>query len=100
MIGALNLFPVKGGVSEYYSPVAVLTGTKIDYEKDLKVPFGWHAQANNEPNPLNTNAPRTLGAIYLRPMKNKQGHELMDLNSGRKIAKCQSYQSPNDWQSY
>ena len=40
--------------------------------------FGSYVQANHEPNPKNTTAPRTLDAIYLRPTSNIQGgHELM-----------------------
>jgi hypothetical protein len=45
-------------------------------------------QANNEPNPTNTNAPRTIDCIYLRPFSNIQGgHELLDLRSGRVITR-------------
>ena len=48
-----------------------------------QVPCGAYVQACHETNPTNTNAPRTIDAIYLRPLRNIQGgHEIMDLNSG------------------
>ena len=37
---------------------------------------------------MNTEAPRTIDAIYLRPTQNRQGgHEVMDLTSGRVITR-------------
>jgi hypothetical protein len=67
----LNLFPAKGGVSAYLSPHVILSGRDFDYAKQY--PFGAYVQANNDPKPTNTNAPRTLDCIYLRPARNKQG---------------------------
>jgi hypothetical protein len=52
-------------------------------------------QASNEPNPRNTIAPRTIDAIYLRPMTNKQGvHEVMDLATGRVITRMRVVEVP------
>jgi hypothetical protein len=82
----LNYFPTKGGVSPYFSPHVILTGRSLDFTKHCKFPFGAYVQANNEPQPTNTNAPRTIDCIYLRPFPNLQGgHEVMDLRSGRVI---------------
>jgi hypothetical protein len=53
----LNQFPAKGGVSPYFSPQAIVTGDILDYDKHLSIPFGQYVQANNEPNPTNTEAP-------------------------------------------
>ena len=84
----LNLFPVKGGVSKYFSPRAILTNETIDYNKHLSIPFGSYVQASNENKPTNTNLPRTIDAIYLRPHKSLQGgHELFDLATGRVITR-------------
>jgi hypothetical protein len=84
----LNLFPAKGGISPYLSPHVLVGGRNVDYDKHCQVPFGAYVQANNENKPTNTNAPRTLDAIYLRPAQNIQGgHELMDLNSGALITR-------------
>jgi hypothetical protein len=79
----LNFLPSKGGVSSYLSPYSIITGKSVDFDKELAIPFGAYVQGCNEPNPTNTNAPRTLDCIYLGPVKNKQGgHELLDLSSG------------------
>ena len=53
----LNLFPVKGGVSKYFSPYMILSGHSYDYEKHCQVHFC---------HKTNINAPRTIDAIYLR----------------------------------
>jgi hypothetical protein len=91
----LNLFPAKGGISAYYSPHVILGGRNIDFEKHCQVPFGAYVQANQDNNPKNSNAPRTIDAIYLRPLDNIQGgHELMDLNSGRVITRPRVWEIP------
>jgi hypothetical protein len=84
----LNLFPVKGGVSKYFSPRAIITNETLDYEKHCKIPFGSYVQATHETKATNSNLPRTLDAIYLRPHDTIQGgHELFDLTSGRVITR-------------
>jgi hypothetical protein len=84
----LNYLPAKGGISPYYSPHVILTQRPLDLQKHCKFPFGPYVQANNEPNPTNTNAPRTIDCIYLRPFPNLQGgHDVMDLRSGRVITR-------------
>jgi hypothetical protein len=87
-VNQLNLFPVKGGVSAYYSPRMILNQENLDYAKHYSVPFGAYVQANHKTNRTDSNATRTLDAIYLRPAQNQQGgHELMDLNSGQVITR-------------
>ena len=87
-VNQLNLFPVKGGVSPYYSPRMILNQSNLDYNKHCTVPFGAYVQANHETTKTNSNVNRTLDAIYLRPAQNQQGgHELMDLNSGKLITR-------------
>jgi hypothetical protein len=84
----LNLFPVKEGVSNCYSPPYELNQTNLDYTKHCVVPFGAYMQANHERTKTSSNVTRTLDAIYLRPAQNQQGgHELMDLNSGQLISR-------------
>ena len=84
----LNYFPAKGGISAYYSPYAIIKRRAIDYDRHLRYGFGSYVQAFNENNPTNTNAPRTLDCIYLRPNTNRQGgHMLMDLATGRVITR-------------
>jgi hypothetical protein len=84
----LNLLPVKGGVSKYYSPHMLLNQTNLDYTKHCVVPCGAYVQANHESTMTSSNVTRTLDAIYLRPAQNQQGgHEFMDLNSGQLISR-------------
>jgi hypothetical protein len=91
----LNLFPAKGGISPYYSPRTILGLPVLDYDKHYTVPFGAYVQANHETNQRNSNAARTLDAIYLRPAINMQGgHELYDLNSNRVIIRARVTQIP------
>ncbi len=61
----LNLFPVKGGVSSYYSPRMILDQTNLDYMKHCTVPFGAYVQANHETKRTNSNVSRMLDAIYM-----------------------------------
>jgi hypothetical protein len=83
----LNMFPAKGGISPYYSPHVLMGGQNLDFNKHCKYEFGAYVQVDNEEKPKNTYAPRTLDAIYLRPVPDniQGGHEVMDLNSGRVI---------------
>jgi len=84
----LNYFPAKGGVSPYYSPYVLMGGRDLDYYKDCAIPFGAYVQAYHGNQPTNTNVQRTLDAIYLGPLRNKQGgHVLMDLKTGRRITR-------------
>jgi hypothetical protein len=87
-LNQLNIFPVKGGVSKYYSPQMILNQANLDYTKHCVVPFGACVQANHESTKTSSNVTRTLDAIYLRPAQNQQGgHEVMDLNSGQLISR-------------
>jgi hypothetical protein len=84
----LNYFPAKGGISAHFSPYAIIKRRSIDYAKHLRYGFGSYVQAFNENNPTNTNAPRTLDCIYLRPNSNRQGgHIVMDIATGRVITR-------------
>jgi hypothetical protein len=59
------------------------------------VPFGAYVQANHETNQTNSNAARTIDAIYLRPALNMQGgHKPYDLNSNRVITRARVSQIP------
>jgi hypothetical protein len=91
----LNLFPAKGGISPYYSLRTILGLPPLDYDKHCVVPFGTYVQANHETNQTNSNAVRTIDAIYLWPALNMQGgHELYDLNSNRVITRARVSQIP------
>jgi len=80
----LNMFPPKDGLSDVYSPRAILHQVPLDYKKHCSVPFGTYVQANNEAKPTNSQKPRTLDCIYLKPTDNPQGgHQVLDLSTGR-----------------
>ena len=68
----------------------------FDFENHCQIPFGTYVQTNQENNPKNINAPRTIGCIYLHPItQNIQGgHELMDLNSGCMITLQRVWEIP------
>jgi hypothetical protein len=67
----------------------------LDFVKHCTVPFGAYVQANHKTNQTNSNASRTINAIYLRPVNSMQGgHELYDLNSGRVITRARVTQIP------
>jgi hypothetical protein len=76
----LNFFPNKDGVSKVFSPRMIMHHENLDYERHCKYQIGEFIQAHQEPTRTNTNAPRSLDCIYLRPMENAQGgHKLLHL---------------------
>jgi hypothetical protein len=82
----LNFFPPSGGISPYYSPRMTMHQQSLDYEKHCSIPFGTYVQAHTEPDPKNTQHPRTLDCIYLRYVDDNQGgHHLLDLRTGHTI---------------
>ena len=83
----LNLFPAKHGISKFYSPYQIMMQRPLDYDKEFQFSFGAYVQAHTQQNPTNSNEPRTLDAIYLRPATDGNGHELMDLSTGRLITR-------------
>jgi len=91
----LNLFPVKGGISPYYSPHTMMGAPRLDYNKHLKITFGTFVLASNEPFPSNTPEARAIEAIYLvPPSASNNAHTCMNLHSGRKITHRHMYPLP------
>jgi hypothetical protein len=82
----LNFFPNRHGVSKHYSPRMILHQENLDYNRHCQFVLGEYVQAHDEPSPSNTNAPRTLDCIYLRPTDNAQGgHELLHLQTNKVV---------------
>ena len=83
----LNFFPPKGGVSPYYSPREIVTGQRLDYNKKCKIPTLSYVLAHDEPTPSNTQAPRGLDCLYLRPAPHSTqgGHECWHLATQKVI---------------
>ena len=72
-----------------------MTKSDLDFEKHCQVPFGDFVQANQENDPNSTNSPRTIYAIYVRPMSKKQGgHEFMNLATGQVITCNRVWEQP------
>ncbi len=85
----LNSFPPKGGVSQTYSPRAVVTGRAIDYKKHCLIPFGSYVEATMENTPTNSMLERTISGIYLGSRDVHQGgHNVMNLSTGRLIQRA------------
>ena len=84
----INAFPPKGGVSTELSPRYIMTGIQFDYQKHCQLQFGSYVQAHEEPDPTNTQAARTVGAICLGPTGNMQGsYKFLNLRTGRRITR-------------
>ena len=81
----LNYFPNKHGISQHYSPRQILLQLTLDYDAHCKYAFGQYVQAHTQPNPTNTQEPRTLDCIYMRPTES--GHEVYDLHTQRIITR-------------
>mmetsp|Transcript_36995 Transcript_36995/g.52267 ORF Transcript_36995/g.52267 Transcript_36995/m.52267 type:complete len:1117 (-) Transcript_36995:618-3968(-) len=79
----LNCFPPSTGALNGMSPRAVMTGLVITMEH-CKLEWGDYVQSHEDTD--NTLAPRTLGAIALRPTGNEQGGQyFLNLSTGRRI---------------
>ena len=77
----LNVFPPANGVHAVLGPRALLAGTSIEY-KHCKLPFGEYVHVTEKTD--NTLAPRTVGALALRPHPtNNNSHMFLSLNTGR-----------------
>jgi hypothetical protein len=88
----LNFFPPKGGVSPYYSPRMIMHQQSLDYNKHCSIAFGSYVQAHTEPNPQNTQHPRTIDCIYRRYVDNEQGgHQLLDRDKAPYCYSCAYY---------
>ena len=81
----LNFFPNKNGLSPYFSPRQILHREGLDFKQQCQYVFGSYVQAHDEPRPSNTQEPRSIDAIYMRPIKN--GHEVYDLKTQRIITR-------------
>jgi hypothetical protein len=91
----INFFPPKDGISNYYSPRAIMHQEPLDYNKHCAVPFGTYVQAHNEPTFKNSQHTGALDCIYLRYVDNIQGgHHLLDLNTGQTIKRRTVTQVP------
>ena len=85
----LNYFPPKHGCSSYYSPRMIINHQPLDYKQHCSIPTFSFVQAHDEPLRKNSQAPRTLDAIFLRHIHNNDqgGYELLHLATGEVITR-------------
>jgi hypothetical protein len=87
---ALNQFPAHDGVSEFRSPLTIMTGRPSPDYNDMQIEFGAYAQVFEDKNPTNTAKARTMGAIALTPTGNAQGgFYFLSLITGRRLLRQQ-----------
>ena len=83
----LNYFPVKGGISDQYSPNAILAGEVVHF-KYYSMPFGTYCQIHKKEGPQNSLAARMQGAISLGLSGNRQGgHKFLSLISSHVVTR-------------
>ena len=96
VVKKLNFFPVKGGVSKYHSPCAMLQQSQIDYKKHCMIGFGSYVQAVHHPDPTNNETACTIDGIYLGFVDSLQGgHMILDLKSKMPITRSRVIKIPS-----
>eukprot|EP00934_Nitzschia_sp_Nitz4_P008987 Nitzschia sp. Nitz4//scaffold353_size16344//11151//16190//NITZ4_008865-RA/size16344-processed-gene-0.13-mRNA-1//1//CDS//3329548925//8977//frame0 len=89
----INALPQRNGVSKQLSPRTIITGMSIDYRRHCQYEFGEYVQTHEEHD--NTMAPRTIGALALRPTGNAQGgYYFYNLSSGRIVNRNRATKVP------
>ena len=68
----MSMFPRSAGVQNM-SPRFIITGLSTDVKRHCRVPIGAYCHVHDEPDPSNTNIPRTTGALALHAQGNVQG---------------------------
>ena len=69
----LNSFPVNSGISRQFSPREIILRWQLDVKKHCRVMFGEYCEVHDEPDPSNTQEPRTHEALALGLTGNSQG---------------------------
>jgi hypothetical protein len=78
----VNAFVLQSGVSQHLSPMTIVEGVTLDYNKHFQVIFGEYAQVFEGTD--NTMKERTVGAIALGPTGNLQGGvSFFSIHTGR-----------------
>jgi len=91
----LNWFPVKGSLSDTFTPHQLLELPPIDWNKDVKILQGSYCQAFTERTIKNDLKQRTLDTLFLTPMKNKQGgYVMLNLATNKEITSTRITQVP------
>ena len=67
----LNSFPRKGGTSKIHSPITIVLGEKIDYNKHCQLETGQYVEVHEKID--NTTKRRTEPSLYLHQSRNNEG---------------------------
>jgi len=82
----MNLFPVKLGISEKWSPWELVSQTKLDAKLHCRAPFKSYCEMHIDPDITNTLELMTNWAICMGPMGNLQGsYKFLSLATGKKV---------------
>jgi hypothetical protein len=77
-----NSFPGNSAISDCLSPSEIVLRRGLDYQKHCQLEFGEYVQTHEATD--NSMAPRTVGALALRPSGNAQGgHLFYSLSTGK-----------------
>jgi hypothetical protein len=81
----LNVFPVKGRISDVYSPRTILHKVNLSFEH-CRVPQLSYVLAHDEPNPTNSTQAQAINGIYMWTLPSPQvGHEVFNVSTGKVI---------------
>lgn len=67
----LNAFPSQSGISDTISPRTIITRQEVDFNHHCRYEFGQYLHTHEKHR--NDMQPRTVGALALRPIGNRQG---------------------------
>ena len=87
-VSMLNVVPSEASVSESLSPMELLTGRSLDYNKHCKLALGSYCLVHEEPLPRNSMRERATGAIAVGPTSTLQSaYRFLSLKSGHIITR-------------
>ena len=79
----LNNFPVKGGVSDRFSPRELILRHSLDVKRHCRAPFGAYCETHEDNTPTNSMKTRGMPSICLGPTGNRQGtYNFLSLTTG------------------
>ena len=83
----LNYFVNTNGI-KHYSPQQLLKESKVDFGKHCQIPIFSYVQAPHEATIYNSQQPRTLDCLYMRPLYTMHGgHQLYHIPTGKLITR-------------
>eukprot|EP00980_Cylindrotheca_fusiformis_P014198 scaffold3734_cov176-Cylindrotheca_fusiformis.AAC.1 len=92
----MNLLPHPNGISQDFSPRTLVTGRRVDFDVDLRVPsIGSYCEVHDHPAITNTETERTTTAIALTATGNLSGsYYFLSLQTGRRIKRSRWTEKP------